>query len=240
MTPLVLLAGMMCDARLFAAQIEKLSRRRHVSCPHIGGHDTMRAIARDVLGAAPERFALAGLSMGGIVAMEMLRQAPQRVAGLALLDTNPLAEREEVKARRGPQIEAVRNGGLGEVMTAGHIPNYFTPGTDASELAALCETMAAELGEEVFVNQSMALRDRPDQCDTLRAWDGPSLVLCGREDRLCPPERHELMHGLLASSRLVIVEGAGHLPTLERPDKTTRALEQWLDEVDAHSPAVRG
>ena len=101
MTPLVLLPGMMCDARLFRPQIEALSARWPVMVAPIGGHDTMARLAAEVLSAAPARFALAGLSMGGIVAMEILRQAPERVARLALLDTNPLAERPEVKARRG-------------------------------------------------------------------------------------------------------------------------------------------
>ena len=116
MTPLVLLPGMMCDARLFSPQIGALSGRYPIFVAPIGAHDTMQALAAEVLRHAPDRFALAGLSMGGIVAMEMLRQAPGRLAGMALMDTNPLAEADQVKARREPQIEAVKNGRLRDVM----------------------------------------------------------------------------------------------------------------------------
>lgn len=89
------------------------------------------------------------------------------------------------------------------------------------------------LGADVFVNQSLALRDRPDRQEALRALDCPALVLCGRDDALCPPDRHALMHELIAGSRLVVIEDAGHLPTLERPEETTAALGRWLDSVDA-------
>lgn len=111
MTPLVLLPGMMCDARLFAPQMAALSGHLPIVTAPIGGRNTMAALAAEVLSYAPPRFALAGLSMGGILAMEILRQAPDRIAGLALMDTNPLAELDAVKARRAPQIAAVRRGG---------------------------------------------------------------------------------------------------------------------------------
>ena len=102
-TPLVLLPGMMCDARMFAPQVAALSGTREVILGDLSVADTMTGLARAVLDRAPDRFALAGLSMGGIVAMEMLRLAPERIARLALLDTNPLAEADELKARRAVQ-----------------------------------------------------------------------------------------------------------------------------------------
>ena len=117
MTPLVLLPGMMCDARLFAPQIETLSTTRAIHYAPIGGHDSMSELASEVLASAPPRFALAGLSMGGIVAMEVVRQAPERVIRLALLDTNPLAEGEDRQRLREPQIQKVVTGGLAEVMS---------------------------------------------------------------------------------------------------------------------------
>ncbi|MFW8635597.1 alpha/beta fold hydrolase [Cribrihabitans pelagius] len=231
MTPLVLLPGMMCDARLFAPQIAALSRTVPIITAPIGGHDTMAALAAEVLAYAPPRFAVAGLSMGGILAMEILRHAPERIAGLALLDTNPLAETEEVKTRRGPQIEAVRTGGLRKVMAEEMKPNYLTRGPGREAILDLCMEMALGLGPDVFANQSKALRDRIDQTGTLRAYRGPALVLCGREDVLCSVSRHELMHGLMPQSRLEIVENAGHLPTLEQPQKTTAALNRWLETI---------
>lgn len=226
MTPLVLLPGMMCDARLFAPQTAALGGTRAIHHAPVGGAETMAEIAAGVLAHAPPRFALAGLSMGGIVAMEVLRQAPARVERLALLDTNPLAEKPEVKARRGPQIAAAEAGDLARVMRDEMKPNYLAQ-TDGG-LLDLCMAMALDLGAEVFVRQSRALRDRPDQTATLRAWQGPTLLLCGRKDALCPVERHEMMAGLMPQARLVVVENAGHLPPLERPAETTAAMAEWL------------
>jgi pimeloyl-ACP methyl ester carboxylesterase len=230
MTPLVLLPGMMCDARLFAPQTAALSARRAVHLAPIGGHDSMAALAAEVLAHAPPRFALAGLSMGGIVAMEVLRQAPERVERLALLDTNPRAEPPEVQARRAPQIEKARAGGLAAVMRDEMKPNYLAGGPRRGDILDLCMAMALDLGPEVFERQSRALAARPDQQETLRAFRGPALVLMGEDDRLCPRDRHELMHALIEGYRLAIVEGAGHLPTLEQPERTTAELIRWLEE----------
>lgn len=228
MTPLVLLPGMMCDARLFAPQIGALSGRHAIHCAPIGGHDTMLALAAEVLAHAPPRFALAGLSMGGIVAMEVLRQAPDRVERLALMDTNPLAEAPEAQARRAPQIAAVESGDLRRVMREEMKPNYLADGPGRQAILDLCMEMTEDLGPQVFVRQSRALRDRPDQTETLRAFRGPALVLCGRHDVPCPVSRHELMHDLIPGSRLEIVEEAGHLTTLEAPRRVAALLEDWL------------
>lgn len=191
----------------------------------------MQALAAEVLAQAPERFALAGLSMGGIVAMEVLRQAPGRVERIALLDTNPLAEADVVKARRGPQIDKARSGRMADVMRDEVKPNYLADGAGKPALLDLCMEMALDLGPEVFIRQSIALRDRPDQSETLRGFDGPALVLCGRHDALCPVARHELMAGLLPNATLAIIEGAGHMPTLEKPNETDAALERWLERT---------
>ena len=231
MIPLILLPGMMCDARLFTPQIGALSGKYPILSAPIGGHDTMQALASEALACAPQRFALAGLSMGGIVAMEILRQAPDRVAGLALLDTNPLAELDDVKARRGPQIEAVERGNLRKVMAEEMKPNYLTDGPRRAPILDLCMDMAMDLGPDAFINQSKALRDRSDRSDTLLDFTGAALVLCGRDDALCPVSRHELMHGLMPQSRLEIIEQAGHLPTLEQPQQTTAALARWLEMI---------
>ena len=230
MTPLILLPGMMCDARLFGPQIAALSGRRALICAPISERTSVGALAADILADAPSRFALAGLSMGGIVAMEILRQAPERVDRIALLDTNPLAETSDVKARRHPQMTAVRGGGLVTVMRDEMKPNYLSDGPNRAEILDLCLDMALRLGPDVFLNQSHALMDRPDQSETLKAADLPALVLCGQDDRLCPLARHELMADLIHGARLVVVEAAGHLPTLEQPELTNAALARWLEE----------
>ena len=231
MTPLVLLPGMMCDERLFASQITELSKRREVHFAKITDYETISELASDVLNNAPPVFALAGLSMGGIVAMEIVSQAPERVKRLALLDTNPLAELPDVLKRRGPQIDAIKNGQLKEIIRDEMKPNYLFDGVRKTEILKLCMDMALDIGPDAFIRQSIALRDRVDQKNTLGSYKRPALVLCGRHDVLCPLERHELMHTLLENSKLEIIEDAGHLPTLEQPKITTMALASWLEDT---------
>lgn len=221
---------MMCDERLFGPQIAALSADREVRFAPISDHDTVQALAAEILANAPPNFALAGLSMGGIVAMEVVAQAPDRVEKIALLDTNPRAELPAVASKRGPQIEAVQAGKLKDVMHDQLMPHYLADATQHTEIFKLCWKMASDLGADVFIRQSRALRDRPDQQDTLRSYLGRSLILCGRHDALCPIERHELMRSLLPNSTLEIVENAGHLPTLEQPKITTAALVRWLKD----------
>jgi pimeloyl-ACP methyl ester carboxylesterase len=230
MTPLVLIPGMMCDARLWAPQIAALSGRRALHLAPIVDHDSMETLAARILANAPLRFAVAGLSMGGIVAMEMLRQAPARITRLALLDTNPRAEAEAVRQRREPQIAKALAGRLDSVMRDEMKPNYLADGPNRKTILDLCMDMALALGPEVFARQSRALAARPDQQATLAAYRGPTLILMGEEDRLCPRDRHELMHDLIPGSRLAIIPGAGHLPTLEQPERTNAELARWLED----------
>ena len=227
--PLVMIPGMMCDGRLFAPQIAAFSGTRAVQIAPISAFDSVEGLAEDILSSAPDRFALAGLSMGGIVAMEVLRQAPARVDRIALLDTNPRAELDAVKEKRAPQMQAVRDGGLADVMRNQMIPNYAHDCTSAPEMDALCLQMALDLGPEVFLRQSVALMNRPAQMDTLVAYKGQALVLLGESDRLCPLDRHTQMADLLQNSRLEVVSRAGHLPTLEQADATNAALKRWLE-----------
>lgn len=227
--PLLFLPGMMCDARLYGPQLAAFSHNRPVMVAPFGLHETVQAIATDVLAQAPSRFALAGLSMGGIVAMEVVRQAPERITRLALLDTNPKAEAPEIAARREPQIAKVQDGHLRAVMRDEMKPNYLTDGPNTGQILDLCMAMAETVGPEAFVSQSRALQSRPDQQDTLRGVSVPTLILCGEDDTLCPLHRHELMHELIPGSTLTVISGAGHLPTLEQPDATNEALAEWLN-----------
>lgn len=229
MTPLVLIPGMMCDARMWGGLPAALHPRPFAHMIPTGA-DSMADLARILLRDAPPRFALAGLSMGGILAMEVLAQAPTRIERLALLDTNPLAELPAVQARRAPQIAKALSGGLRSVIRDEMKPNYLATGPGKQAILDLCLDMALSLGPQVFAHQSRALRDRPDQREALAAFKGPALVLMGAEDRLCPRDRHDLMHDLMPQSRLVIVDGAGHLPPLERPVETIVALRRWLEE----------
>lgn len=229
MTPLILIPGMMCDARLFSPQIAAFSGARDLYLASISQHDSVLGLAQDILSNAPPRFAACGLSMGGIVAMEILRLAPDRVDRIALLDTNPLAEKDEVKARRFPQMMAARQGRLAEIMRDEMKPNYLADTPHRGGLLDLCMDMALTLGPHVFLRQSRALMDRRDQSNTLANAKLPALVLCGRDDALCDVDRHRLMASLLPGSQLEIIGNAGHMPTLEQPDLTNAALSRWLE-----------
>lgn len=226
--PLVLLPGMMCDARLFGPQIAELSADTCVMVAPITQGERIEEIASNLLDQLPARFALAGLSMGGIVAMELLRRAPDRVTRLALMDTNPLAETPQAAAMREPQIVGVRAGRLAEVMRDEMKPNYLAPSLHRGEVLDLVMDMALALGPEVFVRQSRALQRRRDQQGTLRKIKVPTLVMCGAHDALCPVKRHEFMAELIPYAELRVLPDAGHLPTLESPDETTAALRAWM------------
>ncbi|MDB0006212.1 alpha/beta hydrolase, partial [bacterium] len=154
---LVLLPGMMCDARLFAPQIAALSAGRAVLVPPLTGTNTIAGMAHLVLKFAPPQFALAGLSMGGIVAMEIMRHAPERVTHLALMATNPKAEDPAVSANREHQKAQVRRGHLRAVLRDEMKPNYLTDSAHKDDILDLCMTMAMDLGPEAFLNQSKAL-----------------------------------------------------------------------------------
>lgn len=231
MPPLVLIPGMMCDARMWGGlPIHLYPRPVGHFLPT--GADTVEELAAEILRHAPQMFALAGLSLGGIVAMEILRQGPERVERLALLDTNPLAETPEMQSRRAPLIARALAGGLAGVMRGEMKPNYLSEGPERAEILDLCMDMALNLGADIFARQSRALRDRPDQQATLKAFKRPALVLMGQDDRLCPRERHELMHALIPQSHFAVIAGAGHLPTLENPVETAAKIARWLDQID--------
>ena len=226
--PLVLLPGMMCDARLFGPQIAEMSSDHAVMVAPITQGDRIEEIASGLLSQLPLRFALAGLSMGGIVAMEILRRAPDRVSRLALMSTNPLAETPQVAAAREPQIVQVRTGRLHEVMRDEMKPEYLAPGAQRNDVLDLVMDMAQTLGPEVFIRQSRALQRRRDQQAVLRKCRVPALVLCGAHDQLCPVKRHTFMAELIPYAQLTVLEHSGHLPTLEQPAETTAALRAWM------------
>lgn len=228
--PLILIPGMMCDARLFHPQIAAFSGWCSLHLPPISQHDSVEAIAAEILQNAPPQFALAGLSMGGIVAMEVLRQAPDRVERLALLNTNPRAEADHIKEKRQPQLEAVERGDLSKVLIEQMIPLYTFDRSLSADIETLVLDMGMDLGAGVFVRQSVALMKRPSQLDTLAAYKGKSLVLTGEADVLCPLDRHQQMAELLSNSILEVIPAAGHLTTLEQPERTNAALKKWLED----------
>jgi len=233
MEPLVLLPGMMCDARVFEDQLRVLSRDRAVMVAPINQSDRIETIATRLLDHLPAQFALAGLSMGGMVAMELMHRVPNRITRICLMDTSPLAETPQTAAEREPMIVGARAGRLEQVMVETMRPEHLAPGPGRVDVLHTMFRMARDQGPEVFARQSRAMQRRRDQQSTLRKIKVPALVMCGEHDTLTPVKRHEFMAELIPGAVLHLIEGAGHLPTLERPDATTDSLRSWLD----HRPA---
>jgi pimeloyl-ACP methyl ester carboxylesterase len=228
--PLVLIPGMMCDARLYGPQIDTLSREMSVMVACATRGERIEEIASGILDGLPHKFALAGLSMGGIIAMEILRRVPDRVTRIALMDTNPLAETPQSAAAYEPMIVGVKAGRLDEVMRGFMKPDFLAPGPGRMAVLGLMAEMARDLGPDVFLRQVRALQRRRDAQAVLRKCKVPTLVLCGRHDGLTPVKRHTFMAELIPYARLQIIEEAGHIPTLEAPDATTEALRTWLGQ----------
>lgn len=230
--PLVLLPGMMCDARLFAHQLLHLGRDRAVMVAPIHLGERVEEIASGLLDQLPQRFALAGLSMGGIIAMELFRRAPERITRLCLMDTDVQADTPLIAAAREPMIVGAKAGRLDEVMREAMRPEYLAPTSNRMQILEQVYAMGRDMGAEVFVRQSRALQRRPDQQGTLRKIKVPTLVMCGAHDVMTPVKRHNFMAELIPGAQLQVIENAGHLPTLETPDVVTRALGQWLEQTN--------
>lgn len=226
--PLILVPGMMSDARVFMPQIVELTKTRSVQIASVAQADTIRDMAADILSSAPRQFALAGHSMGGVVAMEVLRQAPERVTRLALISTTAATETPMQAAEREPQIVRAQAGRFADVLAETLREEYFFDGPARPQIMQLMMTMAQRLGPEVFIRQSRALQSRPDQQKTLRTTQIPVLALGGEHDRLTTPARHDFIAALTRNSELKILPSAGHLPMVEAADMVTEALQAWL------------
>jgi pimeloyl-ACP methyl ester carboxylesterase len=226
--PVVLIPGLLTSARLFAGQLPALWRYGPVMVADNTQSEDIGEVAAQVLAAAPPRFALAGLSMGGYIALEIMRQAPGRVARLALLDTSARPDAPEASRRRLAQIAKAEAGRFAE------IPDEQWPlmaGPAAREDAALRETfqlMCEETGPAAFARQQRAIISRPDSRPHLAAIDCPTLVLVGDGDVLTPPDLAAEMAAAIPGARHVVIPGSGHLSTLEQPALVTSALQDWL------------
>lgn len=225
---LVLIPGLLCSRALFAAQVEGLASGADVT---IG--DTMQGrdfptMARRILAAAPARFALAGLSMGGYVAFEILRQAPDRVTKLALLDTSARADRPEQLKQRHLLIGMGRALGVRAVQAA--LLKFLIHPARLTD-RPLVDTvlgMADTVGQQAFERQQAAIIGRPDNRPFLKEIRCPTLIIVGAEDALTPPKVAEEMHAGIAGSRVEVIPASGHLPTMEKPEAVNALLAKWL------------
>ncbi|HEX8664769.1 MAG TPA: alpha/beta fold hydrolase [Beijerinckiaceae bacterium] len=225
---LVLAPGLNCTGRLFEPQVAALGRNREIVLADHTRDADMAAIARRLLAAAPEKFVLAGLSMGGYLALEIVRQAPARVLRLALLDTNARADTDEQRRNREREIALTEGGRFREVCDARWEKSVHPDRRSDPVLRRIYDLMAEETGPAVFVRQLRAIMARRDSCPDLPAIRVPTLALVGEEDELTPPEQAREMAALIPGATLVTVPACGHLSTLERPREVADALAAWL------------
>jgi pimeloyl-ACP methyl ester carboxylesterase len=227
--PSVLIPGLNCSARLYAEQIPALWRFGPLMVADHTRDDTVAAIAQRVLAEAPPRFALAGLSLGGYVAFEIMRQVPARVAKLALLGTGARAETPEQTAKRLPRIELAKAGRMADTADV-QFPFLVHPSRHGDQvLRNLTRSMAEETGSAAFLRQQQAAITRPDSRPSLSAIACPTLVIVGDSDQVTPPTLSEEMAAAIPGARLVVIADCGHLPTLERPQAVTKAMVEWME-----------
>ncbi|HSC68370.1 MAG TPA: alpha/beta fold hydrolase [Cellvibrio sp.] len=229
---LVLLPGLLTDFRLWQHQTAGLADIAHVSVADLTKGETIAQMAAQVLASAPiERFALAGLSMGGYVALEIMRQAPERILALALLDTSARPDTPTAIENREAAIEQAETN-FQEVIDD-LMPKQLHPAhLDDPLLVGTLTEMAASLGNKVFIRQQRAIAARIDSLPFLPQIKCPTLVLCGREDAITPLGVHQEMVSAIPNSGLVIVDECGHLSSLEQPTRVNEALAQWLGQIE--------
>jgi pimeloyl-ACP methyl ester carboxylesterase len=227
--PIVLIPGLGCSARLYGGQIPALWRFGPVTIADHTRDDSMSAIAGRILAVSPPRFALAGLSMGGYIAFEIMRQAPGRVAKLALLDTGARAETPEQSKRRKVAIDLAKTGRYAEVIDVVFPIYVHRKRHSDTALKQIVRNMAEDTGAEAFLRQQQTIIHRQDMRSSLSAIKCPTLVLVGDDDQATPLELSREISAAIAGSRLVVIPESGHLSTLEQPERVTEALTGWMN-----------
>jgi len=225
---LVLVPGLLCDAAMWEHQSRYLSETAEIKIADVTHFETMVEMAEAVLAMAPEKFALAGLSMGGYVSLEIMRRAPNRVTKLALLDTSARSDTEEQSARRQHFIQLTKEGRFNEVISTLLSLLVHPDRMKDKQLCYDIKEMNRRVGPEVFLRQQGAIIGRADSRNDLSKMTSPTLILCGRQDALTPLEVHEEMSSGIPKARLAIIEDCGHMSTMERPQAVTALLRDWL------------
>jgi pimeloyl-ACP methyl ester carboxylesterase len=226
--PVLLVPGLGCTARLYTEQMPALWTFGPVTVADHRHAESVDMIARQILADAPPHFALAGLSMGGYIALAIMRTAPERVAKLALLDTGARSDTPEAAEKRKASIALARAGKLAEINEALWPVLVHKDRQGDVALKKIAGDMTLMAGAAAFARQQTAILTRPDSRPGLPAIACPTLVLVGDGDQLTPPHLSEEMAGLIPGSTLVVVPQCGHLSTLERPEAVTQALAAWM------------
>ena len=225
---LVMIPGLLCSDALFADQMAGLKDQATVSVGRVLKHNNLQSLASEILRVAPPQFALAGLSLGGYVAFEVLRQAPERVSKLALLNTNARADREDQVAFRQMLIGLAQTLGPRNVQAAALPMLIHKSRLGERALVDRVLNMAEAVGRDAFVRQQQAIIDRPDNRPFLSEIKCPTVVVVGEQDVLTPVKVAQEMHDGIPGSKLEVIPDCGHLSTMERPDQVNRILSDWL------------
>ncbi len=230
-TPLALLPGLLCDDALWAGQCRDLADIADCWVADFTAQDSIGAMAASVLAAMPPRFALAGLSMGGYVALEVMARAPERVERLALIDSRAGGDAPEERSRRRGLIELAQKGSF-KGVTPRLLKQFVHPSrlADGDPLAEEVAAMTLRVGRDAFIRQQQAILGRADRRGLLPSITCSTLVLCGRQDQLTPLDFHSEIADAVPDSTLVIVEDCGHLAPMERPDEVSAAMRTWLGQ----------
>jgi pimeloyl-ACP methyl ester carboxylesterase len=230
--PVIVLPGHLCDGRLFAPQRKALGDLGDMVVADLYGADTVGGMASGVLNAAPPRFAVVANSMGGAVAFEIMRRAPSRVRGLALIGTTARPEWASQRARRRPAAELAERGDT-RALAELYLPVFFHPDRVRGNPGLLdtLEAMIRDAGIDGFRNQQAAFTNRPDSRPGLRDIDVPTLVLCGADDVITPVAMSREIAQGIPGARLVTIPDCGHIPMLEWPEATSEALRRWLGDL---------
>jgi pimeloyl-ACP methyl ester carboxylesterase len=227
-TQLLFIPGVACTPALFRPQAEALSAHCDIAYADHQKDGTLGAIAARALASAPPRFALAGLSMGGYIAFEILRQAPQRVERLMLLNTNARADNDEQKAARNQMIDLALGGKFPTILAMQWQRLVDEKRQGDKELRSLVDAMALEGGPDIYALQQRAIMARPDSRPFLAEISCPTGIIVGEGDRITPPKVAEEMRAGIKDAQLTIIPDCGHLSTLEAPEAVTGAMRRWL------------
>lgn len=225
---LVMIPPLLCDARVFDHQIRELGNDHAVMFAPTTRGERMEEVASQILSWAPSKFALAGMGMGGMVAMELMRRASDRITRIALIDTSAQADTPEIAAARETQIIAARSGRMEDVLQHEMNSTWLAPNTDKAGVIRQLREMGQSLGPEVYVRQARALQRRKDQQATLRKIMQPAVVLCGRFNGQFPLKRQEFMAEMIPYGTLEVIEQGGYLSSIEAPAAVTDALRRWM------------
>jgi pimeloyl-ACP methyl ester carboxylesterase len=228
MVELLLVPGLNCTAALFAPQITALQDIAACHVPDQGIAASLEEIAATILVTAPERFALAGLSMGGYVAFEIIRQAPQRVTRLCLIDTRAAMDTTEEADRRRESLRLAADGRFSELHAILWPKLVHSARLGDRTLEDVVLTMMRDTGPERFARQQTAVLNRRDYRAVLESIAVPATIIVGAQDAITPPNASRAMLDLIRGARLLEIANCGHLSTLERPEEVSAALRRWL------------